>query len=185
MARCTLWRQLKWACACHVQLFQGSQWTGRPPMRSDYKRTRASFCRRCVSAVLAAQAPGGPRSGRANGRAGPNAHAAQHRARALRRRRHVLAHAAPARQQHSQLRVTNQPLVLPVRSGIGVFNIVLWDWTILRAVNPRYWVMFLVSEGTRGWHLLGSIVLCITGSPQSPKVRPWSQHVCISGCSLQ
>lgn len=46
-----------------------------------------------------------------------------------------------------------------------MFNIVHWDWTILRAVNPRYWIMFLVNEGTHGWHLLGSIVLCITGSP--------------------
>ncbi|KAK9819477.1 hypothetical protein WJX81_000858 [Elliptochloris bilobata] len=48
--------------------------------------------------------------------------------------------------------------------GIGVFNIIHWDWTILRAVNPRYWIMFLVSEGTSGWKLLGSIVLCITGA---------------------
>ena len=64
--------------------------------------------------------------------------------------------------------------------GVGVFNIVHWDWTILRAVNPRYWVMFLVNEGTHGWHLLGSIVLCITGSPHNAKKKKkhnlWFPH---------
>ena len=50
--------------------------------------------------------------------------------------------------------------------GVGVYNIVHWDVTILRAVSPHYWIMFLVREGSSGWRLLGSIVLCITGAPQ-------------------
>ena len=62
--------------------------------------------------------------------------------------------------------------------GVGVFNIVHWDWTILRAVNPRYWLMFLASEGTRGWRLLGSIVLCITGAPQDSNPSLQLQQAC-------
>ncbi len=50
------------------------------------------------------------------------------------------------------------------RAGVGLYNIVRWDWTILRAVSPHYWVLFLVREGQGGWRLLGSIVLCITGA---------------------
>ncbi|KAK9819481.1 hypothetical protein WJX81_002292 [Elliptochloris bilobata] len=48
--------------------------------------------------------------------------------------------------------------------GIGLYNIIHWDWTILRAISPHYWIMFLVHEGQDGWRLLGSIVLCITGA---------------------
>jgi len=40
---------------------------------------------------------------------------------------------------------------------------VRWDWTVLRAISPHYWIMFLVREGQDGWRLLGSLVLCITG----------------------
>jgi hypothetical protein len=54
-------------------------------------------------------------------------------------------------------------LLRHVNAGIGIYNIVHWDWTILRAISPHYWIMFLVREGQDGWRLLGSLVLCITG----------------------
>ncbi len=54
--------------------------------------------------------------------------------------------------------------ILARRAGVGLYNIVRWDWTILRAVSPHYWVLFLVRKGQGGWRLLGSIVLCITGA---------------------
>ena len=47
---------------------------------------------------------------------------------------------------------------------MGLYNIIHWDWTILRAFSPHYWIVFLVHEGQDGWRLLGSIVLCITGT---------------------
>ena len=47
---------------------------------------------------------------------------------------------------------------------MGLYNIIHWDWTILRAFSPHYWIVFLVHEGQDGWRLLGSIVLCITGA---------------------
>lgn len=47
---------------------------------------------------------------------------------------------------------------------MGLYNIIHWDWTILRALSPHYWILFLVHEGQDGWRLLGSIVLCITGA---------------------
>ncbi len=54
-------------------------------------------------------------------------------------------------------------LLRRVNAGIGIYNIVRWDWTVLRAISPHYWIMFLVREGQDGWRLLGSLVLCITG----------------------
>ena len=50
------------------------------------------------------------------------------------------------------------------RAGVGLYNIIHWDWTILRAFSPHYWIVFLAHEGQDGWRLLGSIVLCITGA---------------------
>ena len=66
-------------------------------------------------------------------------------------------------QNHCLLGAFNQLLW---RAGIGLYNIIHWDWTILRAFSPHYWVLFLVHEGQDGWRLLGSIVLCITGAPR-------------------
>lgn len=57
-----------------------------------------------------------------------------------------------------------------------MYNIVHWDVTILRAVSPHYWIMFLVREGSSGWRLLGSIVLCITGAPPTL----FTVHVCLA-----
>ena len=55
-------------------------------------------------------------------------------------------------------------IVSSEHAGIGLYNTIHWDWTILRAISPHYWVIFLVHEGSDGWRLPGSIVLCITGA---------------------
>lgn len=48
-------------------------------------------------------------------------------------------------------------------SIVGLYNIVKYDGTVLKAVSPHYALQFLFSNGTEGWLSLGGILLCITG----------------------
>ena len=48
--------------------------------------------------------------------------------------------------------------------GIGLFNIIYWDYTILKAFSPTFWFGFLIRNGNSGWVKLGGVVLCITGA---------------------
>lgn len=49
-------------------------------------------------------------------------------------------------------------------SGIGLYNLVKHDITVLRAFNPKYIVDYFRRNGKEGWVSLGGIVLCITGT---------------------
>ncbi|KAK9108020.1 hypothetical protein Syun_024031 [Stephania yunnanensis] len=47
---------------------------------------------------------------------------------------------------------------------IGIYNIIKYDWTVLRAFNPAYIYFFFQKNGVKAWSALGGCVLCITGA---------------------
>ncbi|KAI8019995.1 Potassium transporter 8 [Camellia lanceoleosa] len=49
-------------------------------------------------------------------------------------------------------------------SAIGVYNIVLWNPHVYKALSPYYMYKFLKKTQKDGWMSLGGILLCITGS---------------------
>ncbi|MQM02355.1 hypothetical protein Taro_035122 [Colocasia esculenta] len=49
-------------------------------------------------------------------------------------------------------------------SSIGIYNIVKYDITVLRAFNPSYIYLFFKKNSGKAWSALGGCVLCITGS---------------------
>ncbi|XP_020226102.1 putative potassium transporter 12 [Cajanus cajan] len=48
--------------------------------------------------------------------------------------------------------------------SIGLYNIVKYDITVLRAFNPAYIYYFFKNNGKGAWSALGGCVLCITGA---------------------
>lgn len=48
--------------------------------------------------------------------------------------------------------------------SIGIYNIVKYDITIVRAFNPVYIYLFFKKNSTDAWSALGGCVLCITGT---------------------
>lgn len=49
-------------------------------------------------------------------------------------------------------------------SMIGVYNIVIWEPHVYRALSPYYMYKFLKKTQRGGWMSLGGILLCVTGS---------------------
>lgn len=49
-------------------------------------------------------------------------------------------------------------------SAIGVYNIVIWNPHVYRALSPYYMYKFLKKTQRGGWMSLGGILLCMTGS---------------------
>ena len=49
-------------------------------------------------------------------------------------------------------------------AAIGVYNIVVYKPSILKAVSPHYGIAYLLRSGKHGWLSCSGIVLCITGS---------------------
>lgn len=47
--------------------------------------------------------------------------------------------------------------------SIGIYNILKYDITVLRALNPAYIYYFFKNNGKGAWSALGGCVLCITG----------------------
>jgi len=47
--------------------------------------------------------------------------------------------------------------------AIGIYNILKYDITVLRAFNPAYIYYFFKNNGKDAWSALGGCVLCITG----------------------
>ena len=47
--------------------------------------------------------------------------------------------------------------------SIGIYNLVKYDITVVRAVNPVYIYLFFKKNGSQAWSALGGCVLCITG----------------------
>ncbi|KAG5001714.1 hypothetical protein AAZX31_08G278900 [Glycine max] len=48
--------------------------------------------------------------------------------------------------------------------AIGIYNILKYDITVLRAFNPAYIYYFFKNNGKDAWSALGGCVLCITGA---------------------
>ncbi|KAE8699621.1 wee1-like protein kinase-like [Hibiscus syriacus] len=52
--------------------------------------------------------------------------------------------------------------------GIGFYNIVKHDTTVLKAINPMYIVDYFIRNKKEAWVSLGGVVLCTTGSLRLP-----------------
>ncbi|OVA03729.1 potassium transporter [Macleaya cordata] len=48
--------------------------------------------------------------------------------------------------------------------SIGIYNILKYDITVVRAFNPAYIYYFFKRNGVKAWSALGGCVLCITGA---------------------
>ncbi|KAG2634808.1 hypothetical protein PVAP13_2NG331412 [Panicum virgatum] len=48
--------------------------------------------------------------------------------------------------------------------SIGIYNIVKYDISVVRAFNPVYIYLFFQTNGMKAWSALGGCVLCITGA---------------------
>ncbi|VVB01311.1 unnamed protein product [Arabis nemorensis] len=48
--------------------------------------------------------------------------------------------------------------------GIGLFNLIKYDITVLKALNPLYIIYYMRRTGKKGWISLGGAFLCITGT---------------------
>ncbi|KAH6895308.1 potassium transporter-domain-containing protein [Thelonectria olida] len=46
---------------------------------------------------------------------------------------------------------------------IGIYNLVLYDHTVLKAFSPHYAFLYLIRTGTEGWKSLGGLLLAFTG----------------------
>ncbi|RXH69785.1 hypothetical protein DVH24_007041 [Malus domestica] len=49
-------------------------------------------------------------------------------------------------------------------ASIGIYNLVKYDITVLRAFNPAYIYFFFKKNDKEAWYALGGCVLCITGA---------------------
>ncbi|RLN23470.1 hypothetical protein C2845_PM07G33680 [Panicum miliaceum] len=47
-------------------------------------------------------------------------------------------------------------------AGIGVYNLIKHDTSVLKAFNPKYVVDYFKRNGKQGWISLGGVILCIT-----------------------
>lgn len=48
--------------------------------------------------------------------------------------------------------------------SIGIYNLVKYDISVVRAFNPVYIYLFFETNGIKAWSALGGCVLCITGT---------------------
>lgn len=49
-------------------------------------------------------------------------------------------------------------------AGIGLYNFIKYDATVIKGLNPKYIVDYFVRNKKEAWISLGGIVLCTTGS---------------------
>jgi len=54
-------------------------------------------------------------------------------------------------------------LWLAFNGGFGIYNLVMFDWTVLRAFSPYYAFQFFIQHKTEGWRMLGGVLLAFTG----------------------
>ena len=47
--------------------------------------------------------------------------------------------------------------------AIGLYNMLKYDVTVIKAVNPAYIYLFFKKNSSEAWSALGGCVLCITG----------------------
>lgn len=48
-------------------------------------------------------------------------------------------------------------------AGIGFYNFVKYDPTVIRALNPKYIINYFQRNKKKAWISLGGVVMCITG----------------------
>ncbi|TVU09378.1 hypothetical protein EJB05_42849 [Eragrostis curvula] len=48
--------------------------------------------------------------------------------------------------------------------SIGIYNLIKYDISVVKAFNPVYIYLFFKTNGTKAWSALGGCVLCITGA---------------------
>ncbi|KAG6601682.1 putative potassium transporter 12, partial [Cucurbita argyrosperma subsp. sororia] len=48
--------------------------------------------------------------------------------------------------------------------SIGIYNLVKYDLTVIRALNPAYIYLFFKKNSNNAWSALGGCVLCVTGA---------------------
>nr|ASM90219.1 K+ uptake permease 4 [Sesuvium portulacastrum] len=51
-----------------------------------------------------------------------------------------------------------------MNAGIGLYNFIKYDPTVIKAVNPWHIVQYFMRNGKEAWVSLGGVVLCITGT---------------------
>lgn len=51
-----------------------------------------------------------------------------------------------------------------MNAGIGVYNFIKYDPTVIKAVNPWYIIQYFKRNGKDAWVSLGGVVLCVTGT---------------------
>lgn len=54
-------------------------------------------------------------------------------------------------------------LWLAFNGGFGVYNLVMHDWTVLKAFSPHFAFRFFAEHKTDAWRMLGGILLSFTG----------------------
>ncbi|EHA56284.1 potassium uptake protein [Pyricularia oryzae 70-15] len=47
--------------------------------------------------------------------------------------------------------------------GFGIYNLIHYDWTVLRAFSPYFAIKFFIDYKTDGWRMLGGVLLAFTG----------------------
>lgn len=52
---------------------------------------------------------------------------------------------------------------LAMLAAFGIYNLVLYDWRVLKAFNPAEGFLFLIRNKEEGWHTLGAVLLAFTG----------------------
>lgn len=66
----------------------------------------------------------------------------------------------------TKLASTFAPVVilwLGFNMGFGIYNLVHYDWTVLKAFSPYFALQFFIQRKTEGWRMLGGILLAFTG----------------------
>ncbi|XP_074270542.1 potassium transporter 5-like [Silene latifolia] len=51
-----------------------------------------------------------------------------------------------------------------LNAGIGLYNFIKYDPTVIKAVNPWYIIQYFMRNGKQAWISLGGVVLCVTGT---------------------
>jgi KUP system potassium uptake protein len=66
----------------------------------------------------------------------------------------------------TKIAVTFAPIViiwLGFNAGFGIYNLVYFDHSVLKAFSPSFAFKFLIRNKTQGWRMLGGVLLAFTG----------------------
>ncbi|KAK5124559.1 hypothetical protein LTR85_001776 [Meristemomyces frigidus] len=66
----------------------------------------------------------------------------------------------------TKIGVTFAPIIifwLGLLAGFGIYNLIFYDASVLKAFNPGYAFEYLIRHGDEGWRSLGGVLLAFTG----------------------